>query len=160
MIDGERLVDRAVRVLSAGGCDPIWVVLGAWLGDVPGARRVENDAWAQGMGTSLIAGLEAIARAEEERTISAVAVTLVDLPGLTAAAVARVCAAGSLAVATYHGVRGHPVLLPREHWTGVMASARGDHGARGYLRQRPDVHLVEVGDVADGTDLDVPRSST
>ncbi|MGA1145657.1 MAG: NTP transferase domain-containing protein, partial [Candidatus Nanopelagicales bacterium] len=28
--DGERLVDRAVRVLREAGCDPVFVILGAW----------------------------------------------------------------------------------------------------------------------------------
>ena len=42
VIDGERLVDRAVRVLRAGGCDPVYVVLGAWVGEtaVEGGRGV------------------------------------------------------------------------------------------------------------------------
>lgn len=156
MWDGERLVDRAVRVMGEGGCDRVAVVLGAWVGEVAGARVVQNPAWAEGMGRSLRAGLEAIADGEWV-DVDAVAVTLVDLPGLTGPAVARVlhgADAGSLAMATYNGVRGHPVLIGRSHWAGVAASAVGDRGAREYLRLHP-VHLVEVGDVADGTDLDI-----
>lgn len=153
---GERLVDRAVRVLGEGGCDRVAVVLGAWVGEVAGARVVLNPAWAEGMGSSLRAGLAAIADGEWA-DVEAVAVTLVDLPGLTGPAVARVlheADAGSLAMAMYDGVRGHPVLIGRTHWAGVAASSVGDRGARDYLRQHP-VRLVEVGDVADGTDLDV-----
>jgi nicotine blue oxidoreductase len=30
--NGERLVDRAVSVLANAGCNPVFVVLGAWLG--------------------------------------------------------------------------------------------------------------------------------
>ena len=90
-----------------------------------------------------------------------VLVTLVDLPGLTVEAVRRLARRESsdpraeLASATYDGVRGHPVLFGRNHWNGVIASAAGDRGARDYLAAH-DVHLVEVGDVAAGDDLDTP----
>lgn len=152
VLDGERLVDRAVRVLAEGGCDPVLVVLGAWVGDVPGAEVVENPEWAEGMGSSLRAGLAVLSeRAEVDRAV----VALVDLPGLTAEAVARVRAHdGRLAQAAYDGVPGHPVLLGCEHWAGVSASATGDRGARAYLAEHPPA-LVEVGDVARPDDLDV-----
>lgn len=155
VIEGERLVDRAVRVLREGGCDPVYVVLGAWAGDVPGAVAVANPEWPEGMGSSLRAGLAAL----EGETADAVVVTLVDLPGLTAAAVRRLVQAdGGITAATYDGERGHPVRFAREHWAGVAISARGDAGARDYLRTHADeVRLVEVGDVASGEDLDEPR---
>lgn len=154
VIDGERLVDRAVRVLTEGGCDPVIVVLGAWVGHVDGADIVLNDDWPEGMGSSLRSGLRAAAALDD---VDAAIVTLVDLPGLTAPAVARLveCPA-PLAVATYDGERGHPVRLAREHWDAVIDVARGDEGARGMLRGRDDVVMVEVGDVARGYDLDVP----
>ncbi len=40
--NGERLVDRAVNVLAEAGCDPVFVVLGAWIGGVPGATVLET----------------------------------------------------------------------------------------------------------------------
>ncbi len=153
VVDGERLVDRAVRVLHEGGCDPVVVVLGAWVGHVPRAEVIENPAWAAGISTSLRAGLTAVAARPE---VEQVVLTLVDLPGLTGAAVERLLAeGGTLAAASYGGERGHPVLLAREHWAGAASAATGDTGARTYLDGR-DVVLVEVGDLADGTDLDAP----
>ncbi len=155
-IDGERLVDRAVRILRQGGCDPIVVVLGAWVGPVQGARVVVNRNWAEGMGSSLRAGIGALTDTETTHAL----ITLVDLPGLTSTAVLRVAStSASLAVATYDGVRGHPVLMGREHWAGVSAAAGGDVGARSYLVGREDLVLVEVGDVAVGYDLDVPAET-
>lgn len=152
VLDGERLVDRAVRVLREGGCGPVVVVLGAWVGPVDDADVVVVNAdWATGMGSSLRLGLQTLAGTEAERVV----VTLVDLPGLTGAAVGRlVDEASNLAQATYDGERGHPVLLARAHWDGVAATAQGDRGARAYLAAR-DVTLVEVGDLAGGDDLDV-----
>lgn len=168
--EGERLIDRAVRVLREGGCDPVIVVLGAWVGEVPDAQVVVNSDWTEGMGSSLRAGLmSAGARSGVESAV----VTLVDLPGLTPAAVRRLIdrsgdsergamerGAGSgrgagLAAATYHGVRGHPVLFGREHWAAVIDAAHADVGARDYLAaHRGDLTLVEVGDIASGNDLD------
>ena len=152
LLDGERLVDRAVRVLRDAGVDPVVVVLGAWVGQVPGAEVVVNAGWPEGMGSSLRAGLEHLADHDE---VDRVLVTLVDLVGLTPDAVRRVVDTGAdLAAATYDGERGHPVLIGRSHWAGVRASAVGDRGARAYLAER-EVTAVEVGDLASGDDLDV-----
>jgi CTP:molybdopterin cytidylyltransferase MocA len=85
-------------------------------------------------------------------------VSLVDLPDVGATVVRRLleqAAPGraALARASYDGVPGHPVLIGREHWDGVLASARGDRGARDYLREHPPI-LVECGDLATGRDVD------
>ncbi|GAA0964430.1 nucleotidyltransferase family protein [Actinocorallia libanotica] len=152
--EGELLVERGVRTLREAGCWPVVVVLGAGaerVPELPGARVVFNPDWADGMGSSLRAGL---AEAEGD----AVAVLLVDTPGVGAQAVRRVAAgtdASSLRVATYHGERGHPVVLGRAHWEGVAALATGDVGARPYLRTHPP-EPVACEDVADGGDMDVP----
>lgn len=154
VIDGERLVDRAVRVLTEGGCDPVYVVLGAWVGAVDGADIVVNDGWPEGMGSSLRIGLEALT---SQSDAEAVIVTLVDLPGLSADAIRRIADTDAdLVVASYDGERGHPVKLARRHWVAAIAVAQGDEGARRLLRGRDDVVLVEVGDVAAGYDVDVP----
>ncbi|MFM9135044.1 MAG: NTP transferase domain-containing protein [bacterium] len=152
LVGGQRLVDRAVRVLADGGCDPVVVVLGAWIGEVPGAEIVVNEAWAEGMGSTLRAGLEALAGRPDGGADDRVVVTLVDLPGLTPDAVRRIVdSPARLAAAAYDGERGHPVLLGAEHWPGVAGSARGDSGARDYLRAHRDAVVL-----ADGSDLDEP----
>ena len=159
-VDGEPLVRRALRALTDGGVAPVVVVLGARAGAVrailpPDVDVVEAPDWADGMGSSLRAGLAALdGRAE------AAVVHLVDLPGVPAAAVARLAAEAGpdvLARAAYGGRPGHPVLLGRAHWAGVRAAAVGDAGARGYLAGRTDVRLVECGDLAVPDDLDTPE---
>ncbi|WP_431910142.1 nucleotidyltransferase family protein [Micromonospora carbonacea] len=160
---GSLLVERAVRTLVEAGCGPALVVLGAAAdrvradADLSAARVVGNPRWATGMGSSLRVGLRALAGTEAV----AVVVLLVDMPGVSAEAVRRVAADATpacLATAGYGpGRRGHPVLLGREHWAGVCASAVGDSGAGGYLRQRlARVRIVPCADVADDADLDVP----
>lgn len=154
VINGRRLVDHAVQCLRAAGCSPVIVVLGAWVGDVPDAEIVVNAEWPEGMGSSLRAGLEALRPLTD---IEAVVVTLVDLPGLTPAAVERVVSIdGDLVVATYAGERGHPVRFSRRHWDEVQSVANGDEGARRFLGGRSDITFVELGDVASGYDVDVP----
>ncbi len=80
------------------------------------------------------------------------------MPGMTPealAAVAQHSAPGALAVATYDGVRSHPVLLGRDHWAGLLETLTGDEGARHYLAAH-DVTEVDCTGLADPTDLDVP----
>ena len=150
---GERLVDRAVRVVSAGGCAPVVVVAGAAPLDVPGALVVDNPDWATGMGSSLRTGLAALCG-----PATAALIILVDTPGLGPDAVRRLVhahhAGAELAVATYGGERGHPVLLGRSHWAAAAASAVGDRGARWYLASRRDA-VVEVDCTGTGDPRDV-----
>ncbi|MFE4515855.1 NTP transferase domain-containing protein [Kitasatospora sp. NPDC056783] len=159
---GRLLVEHAAAVARAGGCAEVTVVLGAE-GDrvrstafLPGCRLVGNPDWARGMGSSLRAGLAALA----PRT-PAVLVLLVDTPGVTPAAVARLLAAhragAELAAAAYHGRRGHPVLIGARHFAEAAAGARGDAGARALLAAHPaELVLVECADIATPDDLDTP----
>lgn len=160
---GRSMIENAISVVRQGGCDDVTVVVGAAaervgsLAEGLGATVVVEPGWAEGMGASLRAGLAAMAATDAD----AVLVTLVDLPDVGPEVVRRVLpatgggAAGALARAAYHGVPGHPVLIGRDHWRGVIDLARGDAGARGYLATR-EVTVVECGDLASGRDLDRP----
>ncbi len=162
-LDGEPLLRRALRVLHDGGCTPLVVVLGAAAERVrpivpPGVTIVVEPGWAEGMGASLRAGLAALLRCDPPP--EAVLIHLVDLPGVSPDAVARLGALSTpdvLARAAYAGTPAHPVLIGRSHWTAVAGSASGDAGARGYLAGNPAVELVECGDVADPGDIDTPE---
>jgi CTP:molybdopterin cytidylyltransferase MocA len=164
---------RALATLA--GCDPSVVVVGARGNEVAALLPanvivIDNPEHEQGMGSSLRVGLELLmsmrSGADGEREIEAALVMLVDLPGVGREVVVRVRsatgAAGTaptaLARATFHGVPGHPVLLGRDHWAGVIRTAHGDNGARDYLRTHPTV-LVECGDIGSGLDVDVPEAT-
>ena len=85
-------------------------------------------------------------------------VMLVDTPDIGPDVVRRLAGHATpvaLARAAYHGEPGHPVLIGREHWSGVAAQAVGDRGARDYLAAH-DVHLVECADIGSGLDIDTP----
>jgi CTP:molybdopterin cytidylyltransferase MocA len=169
--EGSLLVERAVRTARAV-CDPVLVVLGAqavdvWRqADLGGAAVLANKDWETGMASSLRTGLDGLlgwpapAGWRGGGQIDAALVLLVDMPGMTPAALERMAAHAApdaLAVATYDGVRGHPVLLGREHWAGVIETATGDEGARRYLAAH-EVTEVDCTGLADPTDLDVPPS--
>ncbi|GHB44098.1 hypothetical protein GCM10008112_11330 [Flexivirga endophytica] len=149
---------------SVAACDRVVVVLGAAADE---ARQLLADTdvtagppevvvahdWDTGMSASLRAGLTALT--DETRCL----LTLVDLPDVGPDVIQRVLArpdtSSVLARATYDGVPGHPVLLGRDHWDGVLAGATGDRGARDYLRaHRPE--FIECGDLATGRDVDRP----
>jgi CTP:molybdopterin cytidylyltransferase MocA len=150
---------RAVESLAE--CDDVVVVLGAAADE---ARRlldahqvtiVVAPDWEEGMGASLRTGLRQLQHGGASRCV----VTLVDLPDVTAPVVRRLLERPGdedvLARATYEGRPGHPVLLGRAHWAGVIDAAVGDRGARDYLESH-DVEAVECGDLASGRDVDRP----
>ncbi|GAA1944104.1 nucleotidyltransferase family protein [Kitasatospora viridis] len=160
---GRPLVEHAVRTVREGGCGPVLVVLGAERERVPaaadltGCTVLANPDWAEGMGSSLRTGLAAL-----PPDAPAVLVALVDTPGVTPAAVARLLAAhragAELAAAGYAGRRGHPVLIGARHFAEAAAGATGDAGARALLAaHRSELLLVECGDVAVPDDLDTPE---
>ncbi|MGP3533436.1 nucleotidyltransferase family protein [Microbacterium sp. RD1] len=150
-------LSRVAAALRGGGCDDVVVVLGAAAADaaplVPaGARAIVAPDWRGGLSRSLTAGLAAAAGAD------AAIIAPVDIPGLPAAAVARVRAAErdlrtALVRATYDGRPGHPVLLGATHWPAVRATARADAGAGPYLAAH-GARAVACEDLWTGADID------
>ncbi len=89
---------------------------------------------------------------------------VVDTPDVGAAVVARVlsralASRGGLARAYFGDRPGHPVVIARQHWPGVLARISGDHGAGPYLRTRRDVEIVDCSDLAGGQDIDEPSAA-
>ena len=160
----EDWLTRGIDVLAEAGCNPVVVVLGAaeakaralLHGRSVVAATVAD--WRVGLSASLRTGIMAL-----PADTSAVVVTLVDLPDMGATVVRRVLETGAgpatLTRATYHRRPGHPVVLGRAHWPGILAAARGDAGARGYLERHPPI-LVECADLASGRDIDLLDEAT
>lgn len=146
---GTRLLDRAVAVLRAGGCAPLYAVVRDGTA-VEGAAAVVNPDPDRGMRSSLACALDAAGAAD------ALAVLLVDLPGVGADAVAAAIGAwrpGRVAVPVFGGRRGHPIVMAPAQWRAALAAADDDEGARRFLRAHPD--LVDEVDVpGDPADLD------
>jgi CTP:molybdopterin cytidylyltransferase MocA len=163
LVDGGAWLRRAVATLTDGGCDSVLVVVGAQADRVvpETARTVLAADWAQGMGASLRTGLAELLRSAPPQ-VQAALVHLVDLPDVDAAVVRRLVALAGPAVVARAGFEiqpGHPVLLGRQHWADIVASAQGDRGARDWLAQRHDLIVVDCSDLASGIDVDTPGSS-
>lgn len=155
-IGGERLVDRGIRLLRDGGCEPVLAVLGAAALDLTTADVVMNPHWRSGMGSSLRAGLAALPDSTQ-----AVVVALVDQPNVSPEAIWRLVGAyesgASAAVASYQGRPRNPALFARTHWPAIAATAVGDVGARPFIRGNPAlITYVECGDIASPSDVDTP----
>lgn len=150
-LDGQRLVDRAVAALREGGCEPVIAVVRAGTA-VPGAVAVVNVDPERGMRSSLALAVEAAADAQ------ALAVLLVDTPGIGASAVRATVEAwrpGRIAIAGYGGRRGHPTVMEPALWRAALELAGEDEGARVLLRRRPDL-VDEIAVQGDPIDLDTP----
>ena len=164
---GVPFLDRTIGVLLDGGCASVTVVLGASAGearslldadgwsDDDAVAVVEAADWATGMGASLRCGLEALVASDAQAAL----VTLVALPDVTDQVVRRLLAGPvgteTLARASYDGAAGHPVLLGRDHWAGVLETVDGDRGARAYLAAHPG-EVVEVPCEGSARDVDTP----
>lgn len=159
VVDGSRLLDRAVLAAREAGCYPVFAVVREGT-SVSGARGVVNPAPERGQRSSLLVAIEAAG------DVDALAVVLVDSPGIGAEAIAAVTAAwrpGRIAVARYATAdgprRGHPTVMSPASWAQALALAGPDEGAKALLATRPD--LVDVIDaVGDPTDLDTPEDIT
>jgi molybdenum cofactor cytidylyltransferase len=155
--DGRPLVAYAVDAAVASGCAPVVVVVG---GDDVAAAVVEaavvrNDDPDRGISSSLQCALRVLA---DRADVDAVVVGLADQPLVGADAYGRLAAAfaegARLAVATYGGTRGNPVLLAREFWAEAEQLA-GDEGARALFR-RHDPREVPCDGTGDPSDVDTP----
>jgi CTP:molybdopterin cytidylyltransferase MocA len=161
-VDGELLVDRAVRVLRDAGCAPVVVVLGASAAAVVDAARLDgavvvvNEEWPDGMGSSLRRGLAALGTLGAACAV----VALVDQPGVSAEVVRRLAAVTTdrpAVAASYDGHPRNPVRLDASIWPAVAAAAVGDVGARAWMRTHPDsVATVACDDLGNAADIDTP----
>lgn len=155
VVAGERLLDRAVDVLRQGACDDVVAVVPVGVFGVEGVRTIENPSAGTGMRSSLELALSVAPGYD------GLAVTLVDTPGVGAAAVRATvghwrAAPARISVAVYNGRRGHPTVMATARWADAVAAAGPDEGARAYLQ----AHAGEVDEVVvegDATDLDTPE---
>ncbi|MBN9057396.1 MAG: NTP transferase domain-containing protein, partial [Rhizobiales bacterium] len=162
--DGKALVRRSTEAALAARPARVLVVTGHRAGEVEaelaglGLEVVRNPDHAQGMSTSLRAGISALGPG-----CDGVMVMLADMPHVTAADMRRLLdafvAAGGHAIvrAVSGGKRGNPVVLPRSTFPAVL-QLEGDVGARHIVESAGlDVVDVEIGDAAH-IDVDTPEA--
>jgi molybdenum cofactor cytidylyltransferase len=164
-IGGKPLVRIAAEQALASRAQPVIVVTGhererveQALAGLP-VRIVHNPNFADGLGTSLKAGIAAVP-AEADGVV----VCLGDMPQVDAALINRLIAAfnpeqGALAVMpTFNGKRGNPVLWSRRFFPELMA-IEGDVGARHLITQYGEAVVeVPLEGKAAHVDVDTPEA--
>lgn len=165
MVDGAPMITHAVDSLLATSVRPIVVVTGhdeAAVREALGGRAVTfvpNPRWAEGMSTSLRAGIS-----ELGEDVDGALVCLGDMPRVRASHVEALVGAfdpaggRSICVPTWEGRRGNPVLFARRHFAEMRALA-GDVGARSLIEKHARaVGYVPMPDGAVTVDVDTPEA--
>ena len=107
----------------------------------------------QGMGSSLAAGVRALANSTPAPAFCLVA--LADMPWIRQETIRDLCAASSgapIVAPVYDMQRGHPVRFHASLFQALQAM-HGDEGARSLMRRHP-VHLVSCADPGISQDID------
>jgi CTP:molybdopterin cytidylyltransferase MocA len=165
-LGGRPLVRWALDAAAASGLRPVVLVVGH---DAVAVKRAATEGvivvrarrWRRGIARSMRAALEALGPWAQ---IGAVCVGLADQPLVGTDAYRRLAAAygrgATLAVATYRGRRGNPVLLARSLW-GEAQQLDGDVGARALMGEHDvvDVDCTDTGDPSDVDTLDDLRQA-
>ncbi len=161
---GEAMIRRTVAVMRQAADITIVVTgrdpdeIGASLAGLP-VTLVHNDRYADGLSTSLRAGIEALPPDTDVAVIA-----LGDMPLVSAEVVRRLIAAyspaehRSICVPVFGGERGNPVLWGRQHFA-ALKDLTGDRGAR-VLFETLGEEIVEVAMPDDAVlrDADTPEA--
>jgi molybdenum cofactor cytidylyltransferase len=158
------MLRATVENVLASGVDEVVVVTGHQSDQVEEAlqglklRTVHNPHYAEGMSTSLRAGVRAAGKAD------AVVVCLGDMPRVSAQVINRMIAAfnptehRNVIVPVHRGQWGNPVLWGAEHFD-VLLELEGDKGARGLIGQfKSEAVEINVEEPGVLMDADTPEA--
>ena len=171
----ETVIERVVQTLLVGGVQRVVVVTGgarqaveAALANLPAGqphavRAVFNPAYANGeMLTSVQVGMQALLEDALGAQPSAFMLALGDQPQMQVETVRAVIAAyrasaAPVVVPSYEMRRGHPWLIDRRLWPGLLAQSL-PFTLRDFLNQhRTVIHYVNVSTPTILADLDTPE---
>lgn len=158
--EGETLLRRAARTALASLCHPAIVVVGAQaektraeIADLP-LTIVVNEAWPNGMASSIRAGMERLTAHEDTH---AVVVMLCDQPLVGAEVINKLVGAyratnAPLVAAKYNDTHGAPALFDWRLYPALLALT-GSQGAKNVVLAH-SAHLTEVPAPAAAFDVD------
>jgi molybdenum cofactor cytidylyltransferase len=162
LVDGEPLLQRAVRCAREAGATPVFVVLGAHRDAIQNAIDFRfatvllNGDWEEGLASSIRVGVKT---AESGTEAAGVLLMTCDQPRVTAEHLRKMIEefnerAGTVLIASiYAEVRGTPAIFPRAVFADLLA-LRGDKGARALLA-KTSLPVVEI--LLDGGEVDIDR---
>jgi molybdenum cofactor cytidylyltransferase len=164
--DGRTFLRSAAETAVASGCQPIVVVLGAdadvlqrETSGLP-VQRVVNERWADGLGSSIRAGLAALNSWDREGAVKAVVLMLCDQPCVTPAVINGLVVAyrssgKGIIASEYGGTLGVPALFGCRYFA-ELAALDGAEGAKRVIA----AHTSDVGRMAfpqGASDIDTPE---
>lgn len=150
-IGSETLLERAIRSAREAGCAPIVVVLGANSElirggcDLSDVTVILNEAWEEGMASSIRAGVVAV------HDTDGVVLMTCDQPAVTADHLRALTVSGEVTASAYAARRGVPAYFPASSFP-TLIQLTGDAGARELLR-----HAATVGLAGGELDVDTDR---
>ncbi len=159
-VHGRPLLEAALAAACESRLDEVVVVLGAHADQIRRtvrlgrARVVLNPAYAEGMSTSLRAGIASLGS-----HVGRAVVILGDQPDISAEVVDLLldtqAASGLPAAAlSFDGLLHPPVVLAREMW-GDIESLEGDVGCRALVRAHPELVAAVEADRPGGHPVDI-----
>lgn len=162
-VGGRTLLARVIAAAQASRCSDILVVVGEHADRVgreaagAGVRTILNPRYAEGMGTSLAAGIAALSPDCEAAVVLLGDQPCLD-PGVIDALIEAHHATGKPIVAARYGaVVGAPTLIARALFA-EAARLSGDTGGRPLIQRHPDlVAEVPLGSEAFSWDVDTPE---
>lgn len=155
LVDGETLLQRAVRVASGAGCDPVIAVVGDWgagllIGKV---TVIHNPGVSEGMASSIRAGIAALPPGTKS-----VLILTVDQPAVDAILLRKLLALAAKdrekpVACAYGNTLGIPAVLPRRLFADLL-ELTGDRGAKAILLRE---HTAALPFPEGEADLDSPE---
>ena len=161
---GESLLERAIRLANEAGAEPVLTIVGANQELILSAVNfgssmpVINEQWAQGISTSIHAGLDALEANVPQA--SGVLIMACDQPRLAvhhlSALIHRFAlqAEPSIVASAYAQVLGIPAVFPQRVFA-ALHELQGDKGARALLVD-PPCPLIPVPFAGGEVDIDWP----
>ena len=163
LLRGKPLILHTVEAAKAAGLAPLVVVTGheahrvQSLLDDTAVTLVHNSSYAEGLATSLRAGIAAL-----DDGVDGAMVLLGDMPEITGTHLRKMAAAFSpedgraIVVPTSQGQWGNPILWARSFF-GEMQMLNGDHGAKRIAEENPELVVELELDAAVRLDIDRPE---
>jgi CTP:molybdopterin cytidylyltransferase MocA len=151
----ETLLHRAARVALDAGCAPVLAVVGAWepgLGDLD-VQAIVNPEAAEGMASSLRAGISALPQAAQRALILTVDQPSIDATLLRALLALAGAHPEGTAACAYADTLGIPAVFPRRLFP-ELQTLRGDRGAKALLLRENTATLPFPGGALD---VDAPE---
>jgi molybdenum cofactor cytidylyltransferase len=160
---GRTVVESVVGAVQDGGVDALTVVLGHRADEVRevlaplNVATVVNEAYREGMFTSVLCGLRQVASAD------AVLLALVDQPQISASIVKAVIDSfrggkAGIVIPVFGGKRGHPIVLDLPRYRVEIEGLTGEEGLKPVVRGHiEDTLELLIEDERILRDLDTPE---